>query len=224
MDTSTGTRRLLVRCVALGIVAVAAGAWPRSLGKGDSALSPKLRAEPQAPSLPRDAMQERLAAEALRRMPELGAEGADCLASVVIEEASNAGLDPLFVFAIIEVESGWEPDAVSGRGARGLMQLRPGTLESEAREGSLTMGDPRDPVLNIRAGVRYFHRMLRSFGNADLALVAYNTGPTRLSSYIRAVGEVPRSFFGYVRRVRREEQRLRTDFGMPEMLAANVHR
>jgi soluble lytic murein transglycosylase-like protein len=216
----------LARGLGACVVALGVAAWPRSLGHDSPLVARVLRGEEPIKLVPRDEAQERLAAEALRRMPELGEEGAGCLAAVIVEEASDAGLDPLLVFAIIEVESGWEPDAVSQRGAHGLMQLRPGTLEGEARDGRLAMGDPHDPVLNIRAGVRYFRRMVRVFGNPDLALVAYNTGPTRLSSYLRAVGEVPDSLLSYARRVRREERRLRRDLGVAgdEILAANVRR
>jgi len=207
---------------ALALVGIA---WPRPTGH-DALLATRIRilpSEEPAVLAPRTEAQKRLTAEALRRMPGLGEEGAGCLAEVIGEEASAAGLDPLLIFAIIEVESGWEPEAVSQRGARGLMQLRPGTFEGEAREGRLDMGNPHDPVLNVRAGIRYFHRLLRAFGNADLALVAYNTGPTRLSSYLRAVGEVPDSLLGYVRRVRKEERRLRRDLGVPaeDILAVN---
>ena len=228
MSTSMGKLRALGRLLGAFAVATAFVAWPRPTGQ-DAPLAARIRevrGEEIALLAPRNVAQERLAAEALRRMPALGEEGAGCLAAVIGEEASAAGLDPLLVFAIIEVESGWEPEAVSQRGARGLMQLRPGTFEGEAREGRIDVGDPHDPVLNVRAGVRYFHRLLRAFGNADLALVAYNTGPTRLSSYLRAVGEVPDSLLGYVRRVRREERRLRRDLGVPEddILAVNVNR
>jgi len=227
VGTSNEGVRVMARCVLACAAALAAAGWPYSAGS-DAPPPPgiaRTEAAP-APSAGRDSTEDRLAAVALRRMPELGEEGANCLAAVIVEEANAAGLDPLLVFAIIEVESSWEPEAVSDRGARGLMQLRPGTLESEARESRLGAGDPHDPVLNVRAGIRYFRRMVRYFGDTDLALVAYNAGPTRLSSYLRAVGEVPESLLGYPRRVHREERRLRRDLGMPvdEVLAANDRR
>jgi len=226
MGTSTPQGPTWACNVALGVAAAAVLAWPQQTELGHLGPRHGFRATEVAAEEPRGAMQELLAAEALRRMPELGEEGADCLASVIVQESSDADLDPLLVFAIIEVESSWEPEAVSNRGARGLMQLRPSTLESEARSGGLGLGDPQDPVLNVRAGIRYFRRMVKSFGNTDLALVAYNAGPTRLSSYLRAVGEVPDVLLAYPRRVHREERRLRQDLGMPaeEILAANTRR
>jgi len=57
--------------------------------------------------------------------------------------------------------------------------------------------------------------MVETFGDPDLALVAYNAGPTRLASYIQAVGEVPDHLWSYARRVRREERRLRHGMAHP---------
>jgi len=218
--------RTWLQRLSAGLIVAAGLGWPLVTDIGAPAPRRSFHAPEVVAESPRDGIEERLAAEALRRMPELGEEGAACLASVIVEEASAAGLDPVLVFAIIEVESSWEPEAVSHRGALGLMQLRPGTLESEARDGGFALGDAQDPVLNVRAGVRYFRRMMRAFGNTDLALVAYNAGPTRLSSYLRAVGEVPDVLLSYPRRVRREERRLREDLHMPaqEVLATNVRR
>ena len=64
-----------------------------------------------------------------------------------------------------------KPNAQSGAGARGLLQLMPAT----ARELSLA-GD--DPAMNVLAGARYLRQMLDRFGSLDLALAAYNAGPT----------------------------------------------
>jgi soluble lytic murein transglycosylase-like protein len=154
-----------------------------------------------------------MVAELAERVPELGEPGPAGVAAAILEEAAAARLDPVLVMAIIEVESGWDPGAVSQRGARGLMQLRPATLASEAREGGFDAGDPHDPLVNVRAGIRYFARMVRQFGDDDLALVAYNAGPTRLASYVQAVGEVPDHLLAYARRVRREERLLRRAMG-----------
>ncbi len=227
MGTSGGRKWAFIRGIAAGACAVGLVAWPSAISPSSLTFFTDSPAEKEVePVAPRSAIETRLAAEAMRRMPELGEEGAGCLAAVIVEEAASADLDPVLVFAIIEVESAWVQGAVSERGARGLMQLRPGTLESEAREAGLEQGDPHDPVLNVRTGVRYFRRMVRAFGNPDLALVAYNTGPTRLSSYLRAVGEVPDSLWTYARRVRREERRLRQALGAPgeAVLAANLRR
>jgi soluble lytic murein transglycosylase-like protein len=162
---------------------------------------------------PRARLRAWLVAELAERAPDLGSPGPAGLAAAILEESAAAGLDPLLVLAMIEVESGWDPGAVSSRGARGLMQLRPATLRSEAREGGLDAADPHHPEVNVRAGIRYLARLVRQFGDDDLALVAYNTGPTRLASYVQAVGEVPDHLLAYARRVRREERALRRALG-----------
>jgi len=167
------------------------------------------------PSIPRPV--DPLAAQVLERMPSLDVEEASRLAAVVRGEAESVGLDPVLVMAVIGVESGWEPSAVSERGARGLMQLRRLALESEEREAGVAHGDVHDPVHNVRMGVRYLARMVEIFDDVDLALVAYNSGPTRLASHLNATDEVPDSMWSYARKVRREERRIRR-----EMLRAAV--
>ena len=150
-----------------------------------------------------------LAGQVLERMPSLSVEEALELAAVVRDESVSAGLDPVLVLAVIEVESGWEPGAVSGKGARGLMQLRPLALQTEEQEAGLAPGDVHDPVHNVRMGIRYLARMVASFGDLDLALVAYNSGPTRTLSALLAVEDMPDSMLAYARKVRREERRIR---------------
>ncbi len=147
-------------------------------------------------------------AQLASRVPGLSERDRVRLAAAILDEAGRAGLDPLFVLAVIEVESGYDPGALSQRGARGLMQLRPSTLRGEALRSRLAGDDPGDPVLNVKAGVRYYRRLLRTFKSQDLALMAYNAGPNRISAYLRS-GGVPDRFRTYPRRVRSELGRLR---------------
>lgn len=86
--------------------------------------------------------------------------------------AHQQSLEPRLVRAVIQVESGYNPRALSNRGAMGLMQLAPET----ARD--LAVDDPYDPVENLRAGTTYLRRMLDRFSQLELALAAYNAGPT----------------------------------------------
>ncbi|MBW2056290.1 MAG: transglycosylase SLT domain-containing protein [Deltaproteobacteria bacterium] len=90
----------------------------------------------------------------------------------LIEEASRQyGVDFALIKAIIRAESDFDPQAVSRTGAMGLMQLMPTTAEN------LSVIDAFDPRENIDAGVRYFRRLLRTFGNdLELSLAAYNAG------------------------------------------------
>lgn len=91
-------------------------------------------------------------------------------------EALVAAQDPL-TRAIIKQESGGRADAVSPKGALGLMQLMPGTAKD--------LGvDPLDPVQNIQGGSRYISQMKKKFGSDELAFAAYNWGPGNLQEAI----------------------------------------
>jgi len=192
-------RSVQASAVALGAAIVL---LPSPMGR-----NPGPAAAPQPPSVPRPA--DPLAAHVLDRMPSLTVDEASDLAATVRVESDAAGLDPILVLAVIGVESGWEPGAVSGRGARGLMQLRRLALETEERQAGLAPGNVHDPIHNVRMGIRYLSRMVTAFGDLDLALVAYNAGPTRALSLLVSVEEIPESAWAYARKVRREERRIR---------------
>jgi Transglycosylase SLT domain len=150
------------------------------------------------------------------RMPELGDADRRRLARTLVLEAELAKIDPLLVLALIEVESAYDVDARSGRGAVGLMQLREPTLRREVERAGLDWADPSDPATNLRAGIRYLRRLLDAFGrrDVDLALMAYNAGPNRILGYLReGDGEIPARFHAYPRKVRAELRRLRRAFG-----------
>jgi soluble lytic murein transglycosylase-like protein len=156
---------------------------------------------------PKSAGVEKVEKLLARKMPDVNPSERLRLARAILEEARFAAIDPLFVVALIAVESGFDHGAESVRGARGLMQLRASTLESEA-ERSKVDGDLDDPVTNVRVGVRYYRRLLRAFGDHELALMAYNAGPNRILKYLEADGEVPERFQVYPRKVNAELYRL----------------
>lgn len=99
------------------------------------------------------------------------------LQSCIVEAAQQYRLPISLVLAIIRKESDFSRQAVSPKGAMGLMQLMPGTA------ASLGVRDPFDPRENIQAGCRYFRSLLDSFqGNVPLALAGYNAGYHRVIS------------------------------------------
>jgi soluble lytic murein transglycosylase len=96
--------------------------------------------------------------------------------------AERAGLDPFLVAAVVREESSYHPRAVSRAGARGLMQLMPGTAQPMAKVRGLPFhgGDLLDdPGANIQLGTSFLGGLLKEFGDPRVALAAYNAGPRR---------------------------------------------
>lgn len=96
----------------------------------------------------------------------------------IIQTASHHQIDPALIKAIIMAESGYNPRAISKRGAKGLMQLMPGTAQA------LGVEDIFNPHQNITGGVQYFKQMVNRFnGDVKLALAAYNAGSRNVRNY-----------------------------------------
>jgi len=126
-----------------------------------------------------------------RAMNDRGALGSDdkrrALAAIV-RESRRQGLDPLMVAAVIEIESRFDPFAVSQAGAYGLMQLMPPTARElfAGRSAGLRPSHLFNPVLNIELGTAYLAQLLHRFdGDGQRALIAYNAGPSVARSLVR---------------------------------------
>jgi soluble lytic murein transglycosylase-like protein len=122
-----------------------------------------------------------------------GLEGGD-LRDLAAATARRHGLDPALVMAVVSVESGFRPQAVSPKGAQGLMQLMPKTASS------LGVADAFDPAQNLDGGTRHLGQLLTLYGG-DLtrALAAYNAGEGAVDRH----GGVPpyRETRAYVKKV-----------------------
>jgi soluble lytic murein transglycosylase-like protein len=107
--------------------------------------------------------------------------------------ADKYGLPRLLVRRVMAAESGFQLDAVSPKGAIGLMQLMPGTAQ-------ILGANPNDPLQNVDAGARYLRGLLERYGGyLRPALAAYNAGPGAVSKF----GGVPpyRETLNYVHRI-----------------------
>ncbi len=97
---------------------------------------------------------------------------------MIVQTASRHQIDPALVKAIIMAESGYNTRAISKKGAKGLMQLMPGTAQA------LGVEDIFDPHENVSGGVRYFKQLVDLFdGDVKLALAAYNAGSKNVRRY-----------------------------------------
>ncbi|HEX9585288.1 MAG TPA: lytic transglycosylase domain-containing protein [Gammaproteobacteria bacterium] len=113
---------------------------------------------------------------------------------VVDQVAQRHRLSADLVHAVVQVESAYNPGAVSRKGAVGLMQLMP---ETARRYG---VHDRRDPHRNLEAGVRYLRDLILRFNNVVLALAAYNAGENAVERYGNKVPPFPETQ-QYVRKV-----------------------
>jgi soluble lytic murein transglycosylase len=135
-----------------------------------------------------------------------------------IRAASQASsIDLCLLVAMVHVESKFNPRAVSGSGAMGLMQLLPSTARETARKngmGRIDTGVIMAPDSNVLLGAFYLRKLLDQFGDTDLAVAAYNGGPADVREWLEE-GDTNIETFGkeetrrYVDQVRETYSRLK---------------
>lgn len=99
------------------------------------------------------------------------------LRDMIARAANEVGVDAGLLTALVESESGFNPAAVSAKGALGLTQLMPSTARS------LGVDNPLDPWQNLQGGAKYLQQMLTQFPDLRTALAAYNAGPGAVTRY-----------------------------------------
>ncbi len=168
-------------------------------GKGGGRVQPSRQAGPPAKNVKsaNSPQEARPGAGAGKKEARTASKApAPDLGALVERVAAKYGLDPGLLRAVVQVESDFDPGAVSSAGAMGLMQLMPDTA------GLLGVRNPFDPLENLEGGARYLKSMIDRFhGDLKLALAAYNAGPGAVDYH----GGVPpyRETLSYLRKINR---------------------
>jgi soluble lytic murein transglycosylase len=142
-------------------------------------------------------VREFLAAERIR----LPRETVEDIAGSIHDASDRYAVPPEMILAVIRIESAFDVDALSDKGAVGLMQLLPSTAEEVARELSIDWPGEEillNPSANIAMGTYYLTKLLGRFNDLSVALAAYNHGPNRIAALAEASATLP---MGYSRRV-----------------------
>lgn len=119
------------------------------------------------------------------------------VAAMILKESGRYNLDYRLVLAIMKVESNFKHNAISSKGARGLLQVKPSHAKYIANSlgikwlGAKTLDEPDS---NIKIGVNFFSQLMYDFDNVNMALHAYNMGPTRLKGILSGKSKPKKGF------------------------------
>jgi soluble lytic murein transglycosylase-like protein len=168
------SKHKLISVLAVSVVAAGAALAPRVAvaPPQDAPLLACLQAEAEAAETALDAVQQALVGYLARRF-QIAAEPTARIVETAYRTASQVGLDPLLVLAVISVESRFNPIAESGMGARGLMQIIPkyhlDKLAAHGGEDAVL-----DPESNIAVGTQILREYVRRTGSLEAGLQYYN--------------------------------------------------
>jgi hypothetical protein len=123
------------------------------------------------------------------------------LSSFILTKSEEFKVSPFLVLSLIDVESRYEPTAISRRGAVGMMQLLPGTAEEMAEDSGMSWRPSllTDPKINIELGLRYMDQLRKRFKSEARALTAYNMGPAALQEKLELGQDISLTYFRLVK-------------------------
>ena len=141
------------------------------------------------------------------------------VARLIYAESKKYECDPSLVLALIMVESSFYSKAISSKGAKGLMQLRPFVAKALAQEVGIAWDEEAvifDPEVNIRLGLYYLSQLILQFKDLKVALAAYNFGPTYIREQIAQGKPLPTDYANKVlEKYRNLSQKLLTQEAKP---------
>jgi len=140
----------------------------------------------------------------------IGTDKLRSVAKMVYSVAMDYNVDYRLILAIMKVESNFRHDAVSSKGARGLLQVKPSLARFIADDIGIQWSGPKmldEPDKNIKIGVHLFSGLVNDFDNISMALHAYHVGPTRLRAIL---SENRRPDKGFINSVLGEYKRIKT--------------
>ncbi len=123
------------------------------------------------------------------------------IAEILYEESKRNDVDYRLILAIMKVESNFRHKAVSSRGARGLLQLKPSLARYIAKDAGVHWRGAKtldEPDKNIRIGIHHLSSLLDDFESLNLALHAYHVGPTRLKELLSERNKLNKRFLNLV--------------------------
>jgi soluble lytic murein transglycosylase len=142
---------------------------------------------PRSKNLRQERIVEKIAEYMEKEDATLNEEELIDVARMIFKESKQHSLDYRLVLAIMKVESNFKHNAVSSKGARGLLQVKPTHAKFIAHNlgiewlGAKTLDEPDK---NIRIGVHFFSKLMDDYDSVNMALHAYNMGPTRLRAIL----------------------------------------
>ena len=152
------------------------------------------------------------------KMPFTSHEKVKAIANSVYEESQKYAIDYRLILAVMKVESNFKNEAISSKGARGLLQVKPSLAKYIAKDTGMGVEEVtslslHEPEKNIKIGVNYLSKLIDMFDNLTSALHAYNVGPSKIKK-VGSLSTAPST--GFTRKVMNEYQQIIEVLPYPE--------